>query len=305
MVSGRGITPWHGLGTVVSGLMTTQAAIEAAHLGWNVELKPIYVDGRIVEDNKATVRSDNGRVLAIVGNRYEIIQNSTAFEFFDEVLGAGQAYMDTAGALKGGRRVWMSANVPGKLFLKSNPSDTVEKYILLHTSHDGSSGMTVQIVSTRVVCANTLSVAMRGASNVYTVRHTRNANAKVEEAQRVMGLVNGYYSKLDEVIQILDQQAMSKGEMVSFAEKLFPSSKEEISTRNNNIRSTVVDLFSNGRGNNGKTRYDALNAVTDFVTHSRATRGAEGDDKDENRFASSVFGSGMALTQKAFNLLVA
>lgn len=304
MFSGSNITPWHKLGRVVAGLLTAKQAIEAAGLQWEVEKKPVIVEGKTVEEYKAIVRKDTLNTLSIVGNRYFPIQNSEAFEFFDEVIGEGQAVYDTAGSLAGGKRVWIMAKLKGSLFLDNRPDDKIDKNVLLCTSHDGSSGLWLQIVSTRVVCQNTLSVALSGATNQIKIRHTKNYEQKKSVAMETLGLCNAYFDNLQAVINELDKQAMSKGEMVSFAEKLIPDAKEDkTTTRANNIRAEIVDLFSHGRGNLGKTRFDALNAVTEYVDHSRATKSKTEGMEDENRFSSSMFGSGAKLKAQAYSLL--
>ena len=159
MFSGRGIKPWHGLGTVVSGMLTSAAALDAAHLAWTVEQRPVFADGIAakIPDYKAIVRTDNNAVLSIMSDKYHPIQNHEAFEFFDSVVGEGQAVYDTAGALHGGRRVWVMARLPKPLFIEG---DELERNILLVTSHDGSSTLKMMHVTTRVVCQNTLSVAL-------------------------------------------------------------------------------------------------------------------------------------------------
>jgi phage/plasmid-like protein (TIGR03299 family) len=305
MFSGQNITPWHGLGKIVAGLLTAKEAIDAASLNWNVKPLPVFVDGKQVEHYQAMTRDDNGKVLSILGKRYTPIQNSDAFEFFDSVIGEGQAVYDTAGSLAEGAKVWIMAKLKGSLFIDSNPNDTIDKNVLLATSHDGSSSLQMMIVATRVVCQNTLSVALSEAQNVIKIRHTKNYANKKDAAMKALGLCNAYFDDLQTVINSLARHPMAKSEMVKFAEKLIPTSEDkEESTRTQNIRSEIVTLFSRGKGNQGKSRWDALNAVTEYVDHSRATR-TSGNDANEARFASAMLGSGYNLKDKAFNLLVA
>lgn len=308
MFSGSGMTPWHKLGTVVEGLLTAREAIQTAHLDWNVAPFPLFtsVNGQMVacEDNRAIVREDNGKVLAVVGNRYQVLQNLDCFDLFDNVVGSGQAVYDTAGSLFGGKKVWIMAKLKGNLFIESRPDDVSFKYVLLYTSHDGTSSLTMQIVSVRAVCWNTVSLALSSATNKIAIRHTKNATGKQEEAKRALKLCSAYFDNLQGVMNELDKQAMTGNEMIAFTEKLIPDTKEEVSTRTQNIRNEIATLFSRGKGNLGKTRWDALNAVTEYVDHSRATRG-NNNDSNESRFASSQFGSGANLKDKAFSLLLA
>lgn len=305
MFSGKNMTPWHKLGQVVAGLLSAKEAIKAAKLDWEVEKTKVFANNKEVPDYFAIARKDNGLVLSILGNRYCPIQNHEAFEFFDEVIGSGQAVYDTAGSLAGGKRVWIMAELEGKLFVDTRPNDTIKKNVLLSTTHDGSGALQMQIVSTRVVCQNTLSVALAGATNQIKIRHSKNYATKKEDAMLALKLCNAYFSDLQAVINELDKQAFNKGEMVNFAEKLLPSTKEEESTRTNNNRQEIVDLFSRGKGNLGVSRWDAMNAVSEFCDHNRGTRTKAGGNPEETRFNSSMFGSGANLKNKAFALLTA
>jgi phage/plasmid-like protein (TIGR03299 family) len=307
MFSGQSITPWHKLGTIVSGLLTAKEAILAAKLNWNVSLQPVNVGSQIATDYKAIVRDDNQKVLSILGNRYFPIQNNEAFEFFDEIIGAGQAVYDTAGSLNGGKRVWIMAKLKGSLFIHTRPDDKIDKNVLLVTSHDGSSSLMMQIVSTRVVCQNTLSVALSDATNQIKIRHTRNYEGKKADAMKALNLCNGYFDNLQGVLNMLDAQSFSAKDVESFTERLVESKKddEQDSTRTKNIRAEIADLFSSGIGNLGRTKWDMLNAVTEYCDKHRTTHGQDEASKEESRFSSSMFGSGATLKAKAFQLLTA
>lgn len=302
--SGNNIPMWHKLGQVVSGLLTSKEAMKKAYLDWSVSLQPVTVAGKEVKDYKAVVRDDNQKTLSILGNRYFPIQNSEAFEFFDEIIGAGQAVYDTAGSLGSGKRVWIMAKLKGQLFINTRKDDVIDKNVLLVTSHDGTSSLSMQIVSTRVVCANTLSVALSNAHNQIKIRHTKNYELKKNDAMLALGLCNAYFDKLQLVINELDTQAMTLHEVEGFTEKLLPVTEED-SSRIKSIRSEIVDLFSNGIGNIGRSRWDALNAVTEYADKHRSTRTHENGNSEENRFSSNMFGSGAKLKERAFQLLTA
>lgn len=320
MVSGRNVVPWHGIGEVVKGLMTAEECIKLAEMDWAVEVEEIFDKrGKLVPERFAVTRKartgKNDRagkpevdtVLEIVGNRYRPIQNTESFGFFDEVIGQKQAFYETAGTLNGGRKVWVMATLPGKLFIQSNPSDEAEKWVLLHTSHDGSASLTLQLVAVRVVCQNTLSAALSSRTNVVKIRHTENFKLRVRDAQKTLELATAYFDDLQGLMNKLAQASMSKDEMVKFTEVLLPAPTKaenatpEASTRLINTRSSIVSLFDRGAGNLGKSRWDALSAVTDFVDHQRSSRG------DTSKMESAVLetGSGSRLKQRAVDLLIA
>jgi phage/plasmid-like protein (TIGR03299 family) len=304
MFSGRNIVPWHKGGTIVQGMLTAKDAIIAAKMDWTVEKEPISVRGKLVTGRSAIVRADNDETLGIMKGRYEIIQNADAFEFFDAVVGEGQAIYDTAGTLDGGRVIWILARLPKTIFIEGRKDDEIEQYVLLVKSHDGSYSMMMQFVATRVVCQNTLSAALREALNQVKVRHTKNFRDKKEHVQKVLGVANAYFGELSLLVNALNKQNMTKQEMVKFAEILLPNKKdddgkdEETTTRTENIRGEIVTLFDRGAGNLGQTRWDALNAVTDYVDHDRTLRG------DSSRFEAALLGSGAKMKQRAVDILV-
>lgn len=300
MFSGQDLVPWHGLGTIVSGFATSEQAIKHAHLGWEVEKQDIFLRGGAqIEGYQSIVRKDNGYALGVAKSRYEIIQNAESFDFFDSVIGEGQAVYDTAGSLRNGRVIWIMCKLPGHLFIDTNPDDKIEKNVLLVTSHDSTFSLMMQIVGTRVVCWNTLSVAMREATNRIKIRHTKSFKKKIEEARKALNLTVAYFDNLQGVINILAKTPMNKDGMEEFTKRLFPVEDEaDAPTKTINIRESVQNLFVNGKGNQGKSRWDALNAVTEFVDYHRATR------NETSRFEAGLLGSGVLIKERAVKLLV-
>lgn len=310
MFSGRGKLPWwqgmDGLtATVVKGLVTWREALELAHLNWKVKGYPVTVNGRTLdfptEDTsencwQGVCREDTGECLGIMRGRYEPIQNADAFSFFDCLVANGEAAYDTAGALRGGRQVWALAKVDGTEKINGEEHD---KYALMVTSHDGSYSLMVQFVLVRVVCANTLSIALAGAKSQCKIRHTDGWRNKEEEARRILGVGNKYFATIQEAVKNLTSRLLSPAEMEIFTAAMFPVKEgEEVSTRTANIRAEVNRLFSQGDGNHGATRYDAFNAVSDYTDHVSTLRGA-----GSTRLESALMGTGAQLKQKAFEYL--
>lgn len=304
MFSGRGINPWHGLGTVVDGLLTAKDALEAAHLDWNVVTASITA--RVgaaavpVPGYKAIVREDTNAPLSVMSDSYQPIQNAEAFEFFDSVVGEGQAIYDTAGALHGGRRVWIMARLPKSIFIEG---DELERNILLVTSHDGSSTLKMMHVTTRVVCQNTLSIALSNAKHCISILHRANYKTRVAEAQRALKISYGYFDQLGLLIAELAKSPFARDEMRGFTEKLLPIADGDKSPRIEKARGEIADLFKRGAGNRGRTKWDALNAVTEFVDHHRSYGRTQHGTKEETRFASTLFGSGADIKSRAVSLL--
>ena len=305
IVCGRNMTPWHGLGTVVSGLMTAQSALELAHLDWQVITLPVTVGGIQLpfptEENskdcwQGICRSDTGACLGVMRGQYQTIQNSEAFNFFDNLIGQGAAVYDTAGALRGGKQVWLLAKLDGSIRING---DEFKQYALMLTSHDGSYALQVQFVTERVVCANTLSIALSGATNTCKVRHTRNWRDGEAEAARVLGLGSHYFKTIQAALDGLNDRLLTPDQMAELSKLLLPAKDEgEKNTRLNNIRSEISTLFQTGQGNHGQTRWDALQAVTDYTAHAMTLRG-----ENSTRLESNLQGAGAALNQRAYEIL--
>lgn len=165
----HGEVPWHGLGTPVPKGVTAEQMILAAGLDWKVDLQPAR--GAKVINKKGefsryevvrSPRPNTGEtevLLGIVSRRYQPLQNIEAFQFFDPIVGEMQAYFETAGALGEGERIWVMAKLPGAMEIV--PGDECLKYLLLSNTHSGNGSVIVKFTSVRVVCQNTLMLAMK------------------------------------------------------------------------------------------------------------------------------------------------
>lgn len=314
---------WHQLGQLSDRQLTAQEAIKEALLNWEVEQVPVYhrnpVDEELMEvpDQFLVRRTDNYNPLAIMSARYTPIQNLEAFSFFDEIIGSGRACWDTAGSLQGGRKVFMQAELEGSLFLDSNPDDKTVKKVLFFTSHDGSKALTGMITPIRVVCQNTLNMALSNHSNCFKIYHRKNYSEKKNEAAKVLGFANAFYDDLQLVMNKLAAEEVTKTYVEGFVNALVPAELNpetgRISTRTSNRRNDIASLFTSGKGNNGKTKWDLFNAVTEFVDHhqggrlteSRKNRSDEGVSIEaEARFERAILGAGARMKQQAMDLLL-
>lgn len=305
-----GERPWHGLGTEVQGEQTSAGAIKAAGLDWDVERRTAFInltqraDGFTpIIGKKAIVRKDTGHVFNVMGEGYTPVQNREAFGFFDDVVGTGGAIYHTAGALGAGERVWILAKLPGDIRINGT-DDVTEKFLLLSNSHDGTSALRMFFTPVRVVCQNTLNIALsgRGKGEGISIRHTRGIMKNVTEAQRALGLAVKFYDDLGGHMNTLAQRPMDRVALRAYLLNLVPDNKEaERNTRTANIREAMEYNFHHGKGNQGKTLWDAVNAVTEYVDHDRSARG-QGLDKASNRLESQWFGSGASLKSHAWDL---
>jgi len=297
-----GEVPWHGLGKVLENPLTAKEAIKEAGLDWEVVLEPLITKNtrREVTFKKAVVRTDYNEVLGVVGNIYTPIQNSEAFDFFDSVVGEGQAIYHTAGSLQNGKRIWILAKLTGSPITVTK-SDVVEKYLLLTNSHDGSSALRMFFTPVRVVCNNTLNVALqKGVREGISIRHSTNIKQKVQEARRVLGISLKYYEVFQDQVKLLSKKSITQSILNDYLRELFPTNKEAFDdTRVLNMRAEVEEVFNSPRntlpGIRG-TAWAMFNAVAEYADHWKTFRGGSAD----NRLRSIWFGSSARLKQKAF-----
>lgn len=306
MFSGNNVVPWHKLGNVVAGLLKAVDAIVAAHLDWHVTGMTVSVNGQNLKFPSADdstdcyqgiCRTDTGACLGIVKGRYTTIQNKDCFDFLDTLVSGGNIQYETAGALRGGKVVWMLAKYDGELEING---DKHQQWLLCVNSHDGSTPLMIQWVTVRVVCQNTLSIAMSGAKNQVRIRHLKNWEDKAAEAQRILGLTKEYFSEVRKALAGLNEKRMTMPNMQAFTRVLFPAKDEnDVPTKTSNIRNGVAGLFNvPAVGTHGSSRWDALNAVTDYADHYSLLRGT-----NSSRLESALLGSAGDLKQRAFEYL--
>lgn len=303
-----GEQPWHGLGVGVEDALTAEEAIKTAGLDWDVVPAPVYVkyDGRyiLVEDKQGMVRSDTEYPLGVVGNVYHPLQNNKAFEFFDEIVGNGQAKYVTAGSLKHGKKIWILAKAGDSFHVAGD--DLIDKYVLLYNSHDGSSMVNVMITPIRVVCWNTLNAALRTSEKKVKLRHTNTIIKRASEVKNLLGVVNKYYDQFQKHSALFAKTPIRTEEELNHFLDLagFTLPEDKNNTRMTNIREQITTLFDGqglGMEMNCHSVWNAYNAVTEYVDHHRSTRISGPYTKEEARLDSLWFGSGALIKQKAWD----
>lgn len=304
-----GEKPWHGLGTPVNTLQKAQDAIQHAKLDWSVSKRALITcDGFSVPENigMAVTRDDNNLPLGIVTDSYELIQNHEAFSFFDAVVGTGEAIYETAGSIFGGKRVFITAQIPGTIRLSGD--DTIEKYLILTNPHDGSGSLRMFFTPIRVVCNNTLNAALRQASSDYTldrnisIRHTGDVQAKISQAQNALGLANSYYKSFEEICQSLRSKLVDSAMVNTFLRECFElKPTDEISTRTANSMDRVEALFSSDPKNNlagmKGTAWALYNAAAQYADHEAIAV----KQFNDRRMNSILWGSGESFKDRALN----
>ena len=193
------VTPWHGMGTIVEDAPTSEDAIILAGLNWEVMQKRLVTEDAIpVPDNYANVRSTDGKVLGVVGKRYQIVQNKDAFKFTDSLLGEGVTY-ETAGSLNDGKTIWLLAKMPDKYTILG---DEVTPYIVFTNTHDGSGAVKVAMTPVRVVCQNTLNASLEQAKRTWSTRHVGSIDAKLRDAEDTLKFASQYMEAVNNTFEI-------------------------------------------------------------------------------------------------------
>ncbi|MBR0148671.1 MAG: DUF945 domain-containing protein [Lachnospiraceae bacterium] len=290
--------PWHNLGVCVSDAPASSEALELAGLNWMVEQKDVFTsDYKYVPGYKANVRNKDGVTLGIVTDRYKVVQNEDAFKFTDELLGEGVRY-ETAGSLQNGKRVWLLAKMPDKYVIAG---DKIDPYFLIMNSHDGSCGIKACMTPVRVVCNNTLNLALNNAKRIWTTKHTENIMSRMTEAQETLFMAENYMSALGRKVDDLIKIRLTDAKVLEYMSDMFPVTEDmSDSQKKNNLRllSDLKKRYFDAPDLKciGKNAYRFINAVSDFATHAEPIRRTK--NYAENLFLKTIEGN--PLIDKAY-----
>ena len=294
--------PWHGLGTLVQEAPTSADALVYAGLDWEVVQKDVYTeDSTRIPGYRVNTRNTDNAVLGIVSDRYKVVQNQDAFQFSDALLGAGVTY-ETAGALQDGRKVWMLARMPQRYIIAG---DEIAPYLVVMSSHDGSSGIKIAMTPIRVVCQNTLTLALSSARRTWAAKHTENVLNRVHEARETLLLAETYMSELGRGIDTLSRIKLSDRKVMELMKDFFPVTQDMTETQQKNNLRLLEDLKMRywdapDLSSVGKNGYRFVNAVSDFATHADPIRKTR--NYNENLFLRTIEGN--PLIDKAYKMVL-
>lgn len=338
MVAGQ--APWHKLGVNVEAAVSSKDARVLANIDWKVNKVPLnYTFGDKSMDAAGVfgiVRADTGAMLGCVGNFYQPIQNDEGFDFLDAVLEEFGAKYETAGAIAGGKKVWMQVKLPEQRFAV-NGSDSIEPYAIFMNPHDGS-GLALCVPTTeRVVCANTYRVAHNGAASRgkgISIRHTGDIKRRIGEAQAALGLaVKGikkfeeqavamaattlpseqryFNAVLDAVLDVTEAEALKGADVLAAAIKVTDSGRElkekEIQAQIDKRADLLADMLTRydsekcGTAGMRGTVWAGFNAVTEAADYGRRYIGTA-DARESRRFEAILTGDADDMKQAAMNV---
>ena len=274
--------PWHGLGTAVAEAPNSAEAIKIAGLDWTVESKPIFTAENVeIPGYKANTRSSDNSVLGIVSNRYKIVQNNEAFDFTDSLIGEGCTY-ETAGSLMNGKKVFLLAKMPQRKIL----DDEVDPFICFTNSHNGTGSIQVCMTPIRVVCQNTLNLALNNATRKWSTRHIGDMQNKLAEAKHTLKLANDYMDNLAVTADQLAHTKVTNDQVVNMLNELFPVDDSDSDRKKRNVSETkeqfMVCMLAPDIAKFQNTAWGVINAASDFMSHSQPKRAS--DTFKERRF---------------------
>lgn len=298
-----GTTPWHGLGAQLANHQPIEVWAREAGLNWDVCESPVqFLSGkdekelRYVPSNKVLYRSDTGAALSVVGSRYKVVQPSEILEFYRDLTERSGFELETAGVLRGGRKIWALARTGQSTALKGG--DVSIAYVLLATACDGTLATTAQFTSVRVVCNNTLAVALSGSEHCVKVPHRTEFDP--QSVKRQLGISVSSWDDFMFRMKMLSDRKVNSEEVAGYFRKVFSNDDRGAPAIAERPMAKAISLFDgHGRGaelSTAKgTAYGLLNSVTEFVDHLRRAKSRD------YRLDSAWFGQGAALKQKALS----
>ncbi len=302
---------WHGLGTIVENYPTSEEAIIFAGLDYEVIKKPIQtIDNESIDNYFATVRVDTNQILGVVGSKYEVVQNQTAFSFFDALVDNNGIQYETAGALGDGEKVFITAKMPD--IIKVGRNDLIEEYIFLTTSHDGSGSIMAAFTPIRIVCNNTLNMALKNHSNAVYIKHTANAEQKLNEAARIIKIAESTSELLKTVFNKWSKTRINDPELKRLISLAMSPNKEvftaiatdnkafEFSRQFEDVCGQVFEYAMTSETQQMETTagtlFGAYNAITGYYQNVNTYK------SESQKLNSILYGTGLERTKKAFEI---
>ena len=302
-----GQTPWHGLGNQLASNQPIEVWQKQAGMDWDIKESPVqFIDS--VDENQRTLitfpqskvlyRSDTQTPLSVVSQRYKVVQPREILEFYRDLTEVSGFQLETAGVLKGGKKVWALARTGHSAVLQGN--DVTNAYVLLATACDGTLATTAQFTAVRVVCNNTLAVALDDSQGAVKVPHSTTFDA--DAVKRQLGISVSHWDEFMYRMRALSERKVNNAEAESFFEELFTTPRKDEARKPTNqwAMSKALSLYNgHGRGAElGSAQGSALgllNSITEFVDHEQRARSTD------NRLDSAWFGQGAMLKQKALD----
>jgi phage/plasmid-like protein (TIGR03299 family) len=307
MMAYQGEMPWHRLGTKCDSLKSVDAALKAAHLDWKVKAVQLgyQIAGEKIEvPRKVLVRADKPKHwLSTVGMDYTVIQNEDAFAILEPACKEFGITIETAGALGArGDRLWMLAKLPDATFQPVH-GDRVDGYFLVVTGHNGWTALTARPTPVRVVCANTLAVAVANNKAVETLRHTESGAARLDEVAELVTKLVATLKETNESFTRLAERKLTPTELRAYVDRVLGIDDNEKGYVKVNRRDAILGLAANGKGVEfaPSSAWTAFNAVTEYIDHVQPAQ-MKVASRIKSANTSALFGTNAKLKTRALDL---
>lgn len=301
-----GETPWHGLGKRVPADVSPEQMLKAANLDWTVEKRPLFFEakgGKVLTKNNALVRLTDEKVLTFISDAWNPVQNKEAFEFFNDFVHAGDMEMHTAGSLRDGRMVWAMAQIKDSFELFGG--DKVEGYLLFSNPHEFGRSIDIRFTPVRVVCNNTLTMALdEDAKHAVKISHRAIFNG--DEVKETLGIAKDKLQRYKEQALFLGQRKYKKETIIEYFNRVFPSltkDEEKVKVINKDPISRQAEeamavLHTQPGAEYARgSWWQAFNTVTYMADHKLGR-------SQDSRLTSSWYGLNRAKKEKALDLAI-
>jgi phage/plasmid-like protein (TIGR03299 family) len=270
-----GEVPWHGLGELVPNDLTPAQMLQKAGLDWKVEKVPAFVNingEQVNTGTEALVRETDGKILTMVSDTWNPVQNEQAFEFFNDFVGAGDMQMHTAGSLRDGRMVWALAKINESFELFKG--DQVDSYLLFSNPHQFGKGIDIRFTPIRVVCNNTLTLSLNTKSD-YQISMSHRSEFDPDAAKLALGIAADKLAKYKEMAAFLGSKFYKADDLIKYFNKVFPMTSnakgdESKISKNAKLCLDVIDTQPGAEFARGSW-WQAYNAVTYLADHHLGT----------------------------------
>lgn len=308
-----GETPWHGLGNKLPPNQPIEIWQKSAGMDFEIKQTDVLFNAasengsmlnlRSNKDATVLYRSDNFEPLSVVSKRYKVVQPHDVLGFYRDLVSVSGFELETAGVLKGGKKLWALARTGDEMMLSG--LDKVKGYLLLATSCDGSLATTAQFTSIRVVCNNTLQMAVGDNLGAVRVPHSTLFDPVV--VKQSLGLGVTAWDEFSRSIKAMSNRPVNKFEAMNYLVNVLgdPSLplNEQPKVNQKAIQSVYALYAGEGKGSKLKsangTAWGLVNGVTEYVdTHRRARN-------QDYRLDSAWFGQGAQIKQKGFEAALA
>ena len=304
-----GATPWHGLGSRLTEKQPLEIWQREAGMNWQIQESPVHYKADSVgnlgtihsfAEQKVLFRSDTKAPLSVVSKRYQVVQPREVLEFYRDLTERSGYELETAGVLKGGRKLWALARTGQSTALKGN--DVVNGYLLLATSCDGTLATTATPTTIRVVCNNTLTIAINGSSQAVKVPHSTRFDPRAVKQQ--LGISVSQWDDFMYRMRTLAARPVKDHETRDYLRSVLCEAQtgkpEHSGLSNERALNKVLSMYQ-GQGRGAEleaakgTAWGLLNAVTEYVDHERRAR------SNEYRMDTAWFGQGAVIKQRALS----